>query len=77
MEKLPLGKRISLFLSSIGPGLFLIGYNIGTGSVTTMAKAGMAIMGIGIATGENRAIESAERAHRDCGARQRQSSGDR
>lgn len=24
----------------IGPGLFLIGYNIGTGSVTTMAKAG-------------------------------------
>ncbi len=29
---------------------------------TTMAKAGMAIMGIGIATGENRAIESAERA---------------
>ncbi|MEW6672890.1 MAG: cell division protein FtsZ [Thermodesulfobacteriota bacterium] len=29
---------------------------------TTMSKAGMAIMGIGIATGENRAIESAERA---------------
>lgn len=27
-------------LSAVGPGLFLIGYNIGTGSVTTMAKAG-------------------------------------
>ena len=24
----------------VGPGLFLIGYNIGTGSVTTMASAG-------------------------------------
>lgn len=29
---------------------------------TTMSKAGMAIMGIGISTGENRAIEAAERA---------------
>ncbi len=29
---------------------------------TTMAKAGMAIMGIGIASGENRAIEAADRA---------------
>jgi cell division protein FtsZ len=29
---------------------------------TTMAKAGMAIMGIGISNGENRAIEAAERA---------------
>jgi cell division protein FtsZ len=29
---------------------------------TTMSKAGMAIMGIGIATGENRAVEAAERA---------------
>lgn len=27
-------------LSMVGPGLFLIGYNIGTGSITTMAKAG-------------------------------------
>ncbi len=27
-------------ISAIGPGLFLIGYNIGTGSVTTMAKSG-------------------------------------
>jgi cell division protein FtsZ len=29
---------------------------------TTMSKAGMAIMGIGIASGENRSIEAAERA---------------
>ena len=29
---------------------------------TTMAKAGMAIMGIGIASGENRAVQAAERA---------------
>lgn len=27
-------------LAAIGPGLFLIGYNIGTGSITTMAKVG-------------------------------------
>lgn len=27
-------------MSAVGPGLFLIGYNIGTGSVTTMAKTG-------------------------------------
>jgi Mn2+/Fe2+ NRAMP family transporter len=33
-------KKITIALASIGPGLFLIGYNIGTGSVTTMAKAG-------------------------------------
>ena len=32
--------KILLALSIVGPGLFLIGYNIGTGSVTTMAKAG-------------------------------------
>jgi cell division protein FtsZ len=29
---------------------------------TTMSKAGMALMGIGIASGENRAVEAAERA---------------
>jgi cell division protein FtsZ len=29
---------------------------------TTMSKAGMAIMGIGVARGENRAVEAAERA---------------
>jgi Mn2+/Fe2+ NRAMP family transporter len=33
-------RKILIALSAIGPGLFLIGYNIGTGSVTTMAKAG-------------------------------------
>lgn len=33
-------KKIIIGLSAVGPGLFLIGYNIGTGSVTTMAKAG-------------------------------------
>ena len=32
--------RIMVGLTAIGPGLFLIGYNIGTGSVTTMAKVG-------------------------------------
>jgi Mn2+/Fe2+ NRAMP family transporter len=35
-------KKILLFIVSIGPGLFLVGYNIGTGSVTTMASAGAA-----------------------------------
>lgn len=33
-------KKITLALAAVGPGLFLIGYNIGTGSVTTMAKTG-------------------------------------
>ncbi len=33
-------KKFILFLSTIGPGLFLVGYNIGTGSITTMASAG-------------------------------------
>lgn len=33
-------KKIVIALGAVGPGLFLIGYNIGTGSVTTMAKAG-------------------------------------
>jgi len=32
--------KILLGLAAVGPGLFLIGYNIGTGSVTTMAKSG-------------------------------------
>lgn len=35
-------KRIGIFLASIAPGLFLIGYNIGTGSITTMASSGAA-----------------------------------
>ena len=33
-------KKITIGIAAIGPGLFLIGYNIGTGSVTTMAKVG-------------------------------------
>lgn len=33
-------KKIFVAFSTVGPGLFLIGYNIGTGSVTTMAKSG-------------------------------------
>jgi manganese transport protein len=33
-------KKIVAFLVSIGPGLFCIGYTVGTGSVTSMAKAG-------------------------------------
>ncbi len=33
-------KRLGAFFSSIAPGIFLIGYNIGTGSITTMASAG-------------------------------------
>jgi Mn2+/Fe2+ NRAMP family transporter len=33
-------KKIGLFIASIAPGLFLIGYNIGTGSITTMASSG-------------------------------------
>lgn len=33
-------KKIIIFLGTVGPGLFLIAYNIGTGSIITMAKAG-------------------------------------
>jgi Mn2+/Fe2+ NRAMP family transporter len=33
-------RKFLVFLISISPGLFLIGYNIGTGSITTMAVAG-------------------------------------
>ena len=35
-------KKIGIFLASIAPGIFLIGYNIGTGSITTMAASGAA-----------------------------------
>ena len=38
-RKSPL-RVLTAILASVGPGLFLIGYNIGTGSITTMAKAG-------------------------------------
>lgn len=40
MKDNKLTRKILIGLSAIGPGLFLIGYNIGTGSVTTMAKVG-------------------------------------
>ena len=40
MKNISLTKRLLIALSAVGPGLFLIGYNIGTGSVTTMAKTG-------------------------------------
>ncbi len=40
MNAKPRSQRIKLALAAVGPGLFLIGYNIGTGSVTTMAKSG-------------------------------------
>jgi Mn2+/Fe2+ NRAMP family transporter len=40
MKNVSLRNKIILALSAVGPGLFLIGYNIGTGSVTTMAKTG-------------------------------------
>jgi Mn2+/Fe2+ NRAMP family transporter len=33
-------RKILIAIAAVGPGLFLIGYNIGTGSVTTMAKSG-------------------------------------
>ncbi len=33
-------QRLWLILVSVGPGIFCIGYTIGTGSVTSMAKAG-------------------------------------
>lgn len=36
----PFYKKALIALAAVGPGLFLIGYNIGTGSVTTMAKSG-------------------------------------
>jgi manganese transport protein len=35
-------RKIGIFLASIAPGIFLIGYNIGTGSITTMASSGAA-----------------------------------
>lgn len=40
-------KKIQLGLLAVGPGLFLIGYNIGTGSIVTMSKAG-ATYGMGL-----------------------------
>ena len=39
-REIGLFKKIGLMLSAVGPGIFMIGYNIGTGSVTSMASAG-------------------------------------
>ena len=33
-------RRVGLLILAVGPGIFCIGYTIGTGSVTSMAKAG-------------------------------------
>lgn len=35
-----LSRKLLILLAGVGPGLFLIGYNIGTGSITTMAITG-------------------------------------
>lgn len=35
-----LNNKIKTFIASIMPGIFIIGYNVGTGSVTSMSKAG-------------------------------------
>ncbi|MEX2574332.1 MAG: divalent metal cation transporter [Balneolaceae bacterium] len=40
MKTPSLFKKIGLFLVAVGPGIFGIGYTIGTGSVTTMSVAG-------------------------------------
>ncbi len=40
MAKRYITKKVLIGLNAVGPGLFLIGYNIGTGSITTMAKTG-------------------------------------
>ena len=32
--------KLKIFIASIMPGIFIIGYNVGTGSVTSMSKAG-------------------------------------
>ena len=39
-SELILMSRIKKFLTSIGPGIFIIGYVVGTGSVTTLASSG-------------------------------------
>ncbi len=40
MENMSVKTKLALFFASIAPGIFMIGYNIGTGSITTMASAG-------------------------------------
>lgn len=38
-----LSRRVGRFVLAFGPGIFCIGYTIGTGSVTTMCKAGSTV----------------------------------
>jgi hypothetical protein len=38
--KTTIGQKFAKTLALILPGIFLLGFNIGTGSVTAMAKAG-------------------------------------
>ena len=40
-------RKLAAFFATVGPGIFAIGYTIGTGSVTSMAKAG-ADYGLGL-----------------------------
>jgi Mn2+/Fe2+ NRAMP family transporter len=40
MSTVSLWRRLRLLAASIGPGIFMIGYIIGTGSVTSMSQAG-------------------------------------
>jgi len=40
MEKKPIKQKFMNGLALFLPGIFLLGFNIGTGSVTAMAKAG-------------------------------------
>ena len=40
MDNMSVKTKLALFFASIAPGIFMIGYNIGTGSITTMASAG-------------------------------------
>ena len=47
MRNRPLVAKLLQMLSVVGPGIFAIGYTIGTGSVTSMAKAG-ADYGLGL-----------------------------
>ena len=39
--------KVNKIVASLLPGIFLIGYNVGTGSITSMSKAG-ANFGVGL-----------------------------
>jgi len=36
-------KKVGFFQASIAPGIFMVGYNIGTGSTTTIASSGAVV----------------------------------